>query len=386
MSPSLHRPLRRALALLLFPLVGCLVAIAAETTRTFNLPAGDAAQTLKQFSAQSGREIVFAPAAVSSVKTNEVRGDLEPRAALDALLADTGLVATQDAKTGAFAVRRDTSPNAQRVAPTEATTPNDPSKVEQGKLVLDKVEVTGSRIRGLLGEADFSPVTSFSRQDIERVGVTSIGELSRLIPQAYSTNSYDGIGFGGQSQGNVTTGDGSNASAVVTSRSTINLRGLGIGSTLVLVNGRRLPSTGVIRGNNAGDLSGIPVSAIERIDVLTDGASAIYGSDAVGGVINVILRKSYNGTEINLTYENTFDSDTAVRTATITHSINQGKLSLMLSARWQDRHAFAAVDRRFSATDNWVSLGGTSTVTAFNAGGFSTTAGVVSVASGTLPG
>jgi len=231
------------------------------------------------------------------------------------------------------------------------------SKIEDSKLVLDKVEVTGSRIRGLLGEADFSPVTSFSRQDIERVGITSIGELSRLIPQAYSTGSYDGIGFGGQSQGQSTTSDGSGATSVNTSRSTINLRGLGTGNTLVLVDGRRLPTTGVIRGNNAGDLSGIPVSSIERIDVLTDGASAIYGSDAVGGVINVILRKHYAGTEVNLTYENTFNSDTAVRTATLTHSINQGKLSLVLSASWQDRHAFAAVDRRFSATDDWTTLG-----------------------------
>src|SRR5882757_7248209 len=112
MTPTLHHTLRRALALVLFTLAAGLTLVAAEATRTFNLPAGDAAQTLKQFSAQAGREIVFAPAAVSAVKTNEVKGALEPKAALDALLADTGLIATQDAKTGAFAVRRDAGPNA----------------------------------------------------------------------------------------------------------------------------------------------------------------------------------------------------------------------------------------------------------------------------------
>ncbi|MDB6127999.1 MAG: hypothetical protein JWM35_1895 [Verrucomicrobia bacterium] len=376
---------RRVLPLVFLVLASPLAA--AEVTKiNFNLPAGDAGTTLKQFARQAKREIMFPAQEVDSVKTNAVQGEMTVREGLDRLLAGTDLRVFEDRKTGALVVQRANDPNVSRVALEKSGDRPDQNKVEEHKVVLDQVAVTGTRIRGLLGEADFSPVTSFSRKDIERSGMTSVGELSRLIPQAYSTNSYEGMGFGGQAQGPNTTADGSVAVSTNTSRSTINLRGLGTASTLVLVDGRRLPSTGVIRGANASDLSGIPVAAIERIDVLTDGASAIYGSDAVGGVINIILQKHFSGTEVDLSYENTFDSDTAVRTATITHSFNRDKLSLMLSATWQDRHAFAAVDRRFSATDNWASLGGVSTLPAYDVGGFSTTAGVVAVTTGTLPG
>lgn len=250
---------------------------------------------------------------------------------------------------------------------------------------LDAFEVTGSRIRGLLGEADFSPVISFSRQEIEQSGLTSIGEISRLIPQAFSQGSYDGIGFGGQAQGQSTVSDGSTAS-VLTQRTNINLRGLGAANTLILIDGRRVARSGNIRGSDGYDLTGIPVSAIDRVEVLTDGASAIYGSDAIGGVINIILRKNYSGSEIALSYENTFDSDTAVKNVTFTHGITRGPLSLTLSATYQKRNAFAAVDRYYSATDDWRTLGGASTFSSYGGGGFATGAGVVQAVSGNLPG
>ncbi|MBL9204852.1 MAG: TonB-dependent receptor [Opitutaceae bacterium] len=255
---------------------------------------------------------------------------------------------------------------------------------------LDAVEVTGSRIRGLLGEADFSPVVRFERREIEQLGLTSMGEISRLIPQAFSQGSYEGVGFGGQNQGQGTTSDGSTAS-VLTQRTNINLRGLGASNTLVLINGRRMARSGNIRGSGGYDLTGIPVAAIERVEVVTDGSSAIYGSDAVGGVINIILRKNYSGTEVALSYENTFDTDTAVMNASITHGITRGPHSITITASYQRRNAFAAVDRPFSATDDWVQLGGTtgfatSVNSAWNAGGFITGAGIVRAVSGNLPG
>ena len=84
---------------------------------------------------------------------------------------------------------------------------------------------------------------------------------------------------------------------------TINLRGLGEGSTLVLVNGNRIAAAPAEFGTFT-DVSTIPFSAIERVEVLTDGASAVYGSDAVGGVVNFILRKDYRGAESTVRYEN----------------------------------------------------------------------------------
>jgi iron complex outermembrane receptor protein len=254
---------------------------------------------------------------------------------------------------------------------------------------LESFEVTGTRIRGLVGEADFSPVIKFDRVEIEALGLTSMGEISRLIPQAFSQGSYDGVGFGGQHQGQSQVSDGSLAS-VLTQRTNINLRGLGAANTLVLVDGRRLSRSGNIRGSDGYDLTGIPVSAIERVEVLTDGASAIYGSDALGGVVNIILRKNYTGTEVTFSYENTFSSDTAVKGVNLNHSLTRGPLSLSLTASYQQRHAFAAVDRTFSSTDDWSKLGGTSSLAStgpsFGAGGFAVGAGIVQASSGNLPG
>ncbi len=271
--------------------------------------------------------------------------------------------------------RAQSTPTAPAAASTTAAAP----------VKMDEFEVTGSHIRGLVGEADFSPMLTFGRAEIELSGLTTMGEISRLIPQAFSQGSYEGIGFGGQQQGQSTTSDGSTAS-VLTQRTNINMRGLGAANTLILINGRRMARSGNIRGSDGYDLTGLPVSSIERIEIVTDGASAIYGSDAMGGVLNFITRKNYSGTELVFGYENTFSSDTAVRNVTLTHSIARGPLNLSLSATYQKRNAFKATDRAFSATDNWVSKGGTSTYSAYNAGGFSKGAGVVNVAAGTLAG
>ncbi len=92
---------------------------------------------------------------------------------------------------------------------------------------------------------------------------------------------------------------------------------------------------------------------------VTDGASAIYGSDAVGGVINIIQRKNYNGTEVSASYENTFDTNTAVSTIGAAHSFVVGKLSASVNGNYQHRNAFAATDRYFTATTDWTKLGGT---------------------------
>jgi outer membrane receptor protein involved in Fe transport len=269
-----------------------------------------------------------------------------------------------------------------QTAATPAVAPAAPQK-------LDTFEVTGSRLRLGVDEADFSPTIVIGRLEIEQSGLTSMGEISRLIPQAFSTGSYEGVGFGGQQQGTSTTSDGSIAS-VLTQRTNINMRGLGAANTLVLVNGRRMSRSGNIRGSDGYDLTGIPVSAIERIEVLTDGASAIYGSDAMGGVVNIILRKNYSGTELTTSYENTFDTDTAVTNVALTHGIARGPLALTLNASYQKRNSFAAVDRYFSATDDWTKLGGTTgldgVASSFGAGGFATGAGIVQAVSGNLPG
>lgn len=144
---------------------------------------------------------------------------------------------------------------------------------------LDRIEVTGSRIK----RADIEgalPVTVISRQDIEVSGKVSVAELL----QNSTFNSF----------GSVTPASGSSAQSF----SELSLRGLGGGRTLILIDGRRAPTspqTGI-----GQDLNSIPLAAVERVEILTDGASAIYGADALGGVVNIITRKDFNGAEITL--------------------------------------------------------------------------------------
>src|SRR6056297_1458139 len=144
---------------------------------------------------------------------------------------------------------------------------------------LDRVTVTGSRIKRTDIEGAL-PVTVIDRDQIENSGYSSAGEFIRQLP-FNSFGSYrpqSGSSFAGAAL--------------------VNLRGLGAARTLVLINGRRLPKAPQTGASN--DLNIIPLGAVERIEILTDGASAIYGSDALGGVINVILRKDFQGAELML--------------------------------------------------------------------------------------
>ncbi len=149
---------------------------------------------------------------------------------------------------------------------------------------LEEVIVTGSRIVRVELEGS-SPVQVFDRIDIERSGETSLGELLREMPS---------VAGGAQTTQINNGGDGTNR---------VSLRGIGSGRTLVLMNGRRLPSstTGLSSTNltSAVDLNTIPVTMVDRIEVFKDGASAIYGSDAIGGVVNILTRRGYDGVQLN---------------------------------------------------------------------------------------
>ncbi|KUO56540.1 MAG: hypothetical protein APF78_09435 [Sphingomonadales bacterium BRH_c3] len=140
------------------------------------------------------------------------------------------------------------------------------------------IVVTGSRIRGAGFAGD---VTTLDREVIVAAGQVDLGEAIRSLPQNFSGGQNPGIG----------TGAGL-ANANVNSTSSANLRGLGPDATLTLLNGHRLPYDSAFQGV---DISAIPLAALERIEIVPDGASAVYGSDAVAGVVNVILRRGFDG-------------------------------------------------------------------------------------------
>ncbi|MEM1089473.1 MAG: TonB-dependent receptor [Pseudomonadota bacterium] len=150
---------------------------------------------------------------------------------------------------------------------------------DQTSSSLDRIRVTGSRIRRADIESA-SPVFVIQREEIERTGLTSVGELLQDLPIAGSAlNTQFNNGGNGQSQ--------------------INLRNLGVRRVLLLMNGRRFSSFLGTSGNQGVDLNNIPLTVVKRIEILKDGASSIYGSDAIAGVVNIITRNDFEGFQAN---------------------------------------------------------------------------------------
>ena len=158
----------------------------------------------------------------------------------------------------------------------------------------EKIEVTGSSIKRVQDEGA-TPLQIITKEDIDRAGITSAEELVMLL-------SANGTGADNMSS-NVAFSVNANENRNSNSVAAANLRGLGASSTLILLNGRRVSTHGA-RGN-AVDLNAIPLAAVQRVEVLKDGASAIYGTDAIGGVINFIMRKDYSGGQVTVSSNST---------------------------------------------------------------------------------
>ena len=148
---------------------------------------------------------------------------------------------------------------------------------------LKKVEVTGSRIKRIDTETP-SPIQVITREQIERSGAQSVTEVLKRAPS-----------------GNAGSFDENAVASFTPGAGGVSLRGLGPQATLILINGRRVAPFGFASGGQTTfvDVNQIPIDVVERIEILLDGASAIYGSDAIGGVINVILRHDYNGFQVS---------------------------------------------------------------------------------------
>lgn len=163
------------------------------------------------------------------------------------------------------------------------------SDAEQTKKI-ETIEVTGSRLKGVDMEGA-NPLQVFTAEELINKGYDNVASFLRDLPQAASAGTFT-------ENGNVGGSDGTPPGAAG-----VSLRGLGSSATLVLVNGRRVAVDSFANGFDAFvNVNAIPLSAIERIDVLTDGAASVYGSDAIAGVINFILKKDFEGHEISALY------------------------------------------------------------------------------------
>lgn len=198
-----------------------------------------------------------------------------------------------------------------------------------------RIEVVGSRIKRTDIEGP-EPVIVISSEDIENAGFSTVQEVLDTLPQ----------NTGGGFDSNFVFGFTPSASAV-------DIRGFGVGRVLILLDGRRIPVFPLAAGGtqNFVDLNSIPAAAIDRIEILTAGASAIYGSDAISGVINVVLRKDIDGTSVNLRYGDTTNGGLATTRVQLFHGITTNKSTASLAIEYFQNDELMAGDREYAAND-----------------------------------
>ena len=217
-----------------------------------------------------------------------------------------------------------------------------PAVAQDDEGELTPVVITGSNIPTVELEGP-SPIVRIDREEINRSGAETVGELLRRLPQNNS-GSYDE-----KFQNSFAPGS-----------SGVSLRGLGMAYTLVLVDGRRLGNHSEAQNITTAfsDLNGVPMAVVERIEVLLDGASAIYGSDAVAGVINIITRDNFEGVEINVGYSNTADSDMGTQRYSITGGTVSENGNAWVSVDYMQRNSLQHDDRDYAASANQGPAGG----------------------------
>lgn len=214
-----------------------------------------------------------------------------------------------------------------------ATTPL--SAAEDDGAREERVVITGSRIKRVDAEG-VSPVVSITREEMDRQGLATVQDVIDGLTQNAGGSIDQSFTFG-----------------FTPAASSVNLRGFGFGRTLTLLDGRRMPiyPVGISGTTNFVDLSSIPTAMIERIDILTDGASAIYGSDAVSGVINIITRKDINGSDLTLRRSVTADGGADTSRFQFLSGVTTDKTTVDFIVDYWKQGALYARDRDYAGSD-----------------------------------
>ncbi|HEY8510112.1 MAG TPA: TonB-dependent receptor, partial [Steroidobacteraceae bacterium] len=332
------------------------LSVAADAGAAIRMPTDIPAQPLRPalqlLSRQRNFQLIFRTDLVGDLQTQGAVGELTVDEALTQLLSGTGLtfqyldektITITKARNGAESASRSGSARSlfrlaqapsgeqghsektESMHPVEGPGSSDSRAAHErnpqpsGKEALEEIVVTGTHIRGERPVG--ANLIVIGREEIDRSGHTTVQSIVQALPQNFMG--------GGANEGTRIGGGPINVNS--SAASSINLRGLGPGSTLVLLNGRRLAPA----GSDASfvDVANLPASAIDRIEVLLDGASAIYGTDAVGGVVNVILKRDFEGAETRA------HGGVPTQGAAREYSIGQA-----FGAAWQTGHALVTYD------------------------------------------
>lgn len=302
------------------------LARASEPTVTLEIKSQPLRDALSEFGRQSGLQVVFVQTDVdAAIMSSALEGTFSADVALGRLLANTALgyefinprtvairlksgesvknkeptaLAGNDSATLRLAQAETAAPGSETTDPNAASPEKGAPSEGLGELTLEEVVVTGTHIRGVAPPG--SPLKVYSRADIDKSGAATLEQFARQMPENFSnidsvanTNSTSSI-FGAFTYA-FNAFDGA----------AFNLRGVGPSATLTLLNGHRLSSGGFDGG--IVDISQIPLSAVDHIEVLTDGASATYGADAVAGVVNIVTKRDFRGAETGVRYADASD-------------------------------------------------------------------------------
>jgi iron complex outermembrane receptor protein len=363
-------------------------AAAAQGQHPVRIAAGPLDAALVALANQTHEQLLYTSDLVAGRKAPAVTGNLTAEQALARLLEHLDISVTRagpevlvlrsrTAVTPARAARPPAGVQAPEVVerrPFVAESAGRPLEVgppaaiplvgEQPANTVEAVEVTGTHIHGGVSA---SPQVHLDRETIERRGFATVAEAVETLPQNFSGVATEGSAITGADK------VGRNPSF----SSSVNLRGLGPDATLILINGRRMAGAGAFGDFN--DISTVPTVALERLDVLLDGASALYGSDAVGGVVNILLRKDFDGAETRLF------QGAAPRGEPVQIQVGQivgrqwSSGGAVLAYEFQHRSALSGDDRPFSNNADLRPLGGSDQRLSFafpgNTGGFAIPAG-----------
>jgi iron complex outermembrane receptor protein len=288
-------------------------AHAAEPTVHFNLPAEPLPQALLDFYHQCGIQPAFqATPQLQRSRSNAVVGAMDGSEALILLLQGSGYTFhfDSDHSVDIIPLKSPGAPAAAPTVPRAVPSLHREAESERERAALEQVDVTGSLVHGV--QDVVAPLVYVKHPQLEQASFATVEDALYSLPFISQNGPREDLGI----DANYQYGAG------------VDLRGLGVGATLVLVNGYRQPLSGL--NGDFVDVSTIPWSAVERIEVLPDGASALYGSDAVAGVVNIIMRNDFRGAE------------TQARVGTVADGRREIMASQLFGTRWRGGHAMLA--------------------------------------------
>lgn len=329
------------------------VAAQARETFEFDIKSQELGEALTEYGIAAGQQVLFKDADVRGKTAKRLDGTYTSEEAVKRLLEGTGVKYRIDDNgtllVGNESVQQSNALNKPDLRPFRVAQLDQGSSVrnlqprinEDDEVEDEVIVVTGTNIRGMAPES--SPVLSFDREDILNSGASTAEQFIQTLTQNFGGGAIANATFPLGVDVNAPFNNGFSGGSIGTG---VNLRGLGSGNTLVLLNGRRTAPSSAI--GDFVDISMIPASAIQRVEVLTDGASSIYGGDAVAGVINFIMRDDFDGIETSGRYGTVTEGNLDEFRANITVGKDWGKGNGLFVYEFFDRDNLSAADRSFS--------------------------------------